>query len=297
MNEELKKKLYDYEAIPPVAAWNEIAVALDEQTNPELTKKLYDLAAAPVNNVWNKIAGELEADQEKYSRKLYHLETNPPEKTWKKISTILDEEAALHRIPSTRRIISIVKYAAAACLVGVIAFGGYKILNQKTTIPAVATKTVLPQKNLSNDQKSFVETKPALSNNLPKEGKFTQPTIARKNNLPVRLIQMTEPSFAVNATPADAFQQVSLAGNIPGSYPVVSDNDYLAFLNPDGYLVRISKKLAQTLGCIYPDRNSEQYIHCQEQLKKWGDKIAQSPVSSSPDNFIDILDIIRSVNE
>ncbi|HEY1870202.1 MAG TPA: hypothetical protein VGG71_04045, partial [Chitinophagaceae bacterium] len=255
----------------------------------------------PSNNVWNKIAGELELEQEKYSIKLYHLEIIPPASTWEKISTILDEEATLPRIPSTRRIIPIVKYAAAACLVSIIAFGGYKILNRQTNIPVVAAKKVLPQKksstNQTPDQKTFVETKPVLSNNLPKEGKFTRSTVARKNISPTRLIQMMDPSFGISPAPADPFQQASLVGNIPGSHPVVSDNDYLTFLNPDGYLVRISKKLAQTLGCIYPDRNSQQYIHCQEQLKKWGDKIAQSPVSSSPDNFMDILDIIRSVNE
>src|ERR1700751_49010 len=104
-------------------------------------------------------------------------------------------------------------------------------------------------------KKSFAETKPVLSNNLPKEGKFTQANVERKNNLlqPGHTIQTLEPSFAVNATPGNVFQQVSLSGNIPGSLPVVSDNDYLMFLNPDGYLVRISKKLAQTLGCIYTD--------------------------------------------
>ena len=31
--------------------------------------------------------------------------------------------------------------------------------------------------------------------------------------------------------------------------------------------------------------------------KKWRDKIAQSPATSSPDNFMDILNVIKSVQE
>ena len=304
MSEELKKKLFDYEVNPPLTAWSKIVAALDNQSNLEFPKKLFDLEPIPGNNVWKKITEELEAEeQEKYSLRLYHLERIPPAKTWEKISATLEEDDDLYKIPAKRRIFPFIKYAAAACLIGFIAFGAIKLLNQKTSTRAVAAKTVLPQKNSANDQtsdqkRSLVETKPVLSNNLPKEGKFTQPTVVRKSNSPARLIQMLEPSFTINATPASAFQQVSLTGNIPGSHSVVSDNDdYLMFLNPDGYLVRISKKLANTLGCVYPDKNSQQYIHCQEQLKKWGDKIAQSPVSSSPDNFMDILDIIKSVNE
>jgi hypothetical protein len=41
----------------------------------------------------------------------------------------------------------------------------------------------------------------------------------------------------------------------------------------------------------------EEYRQCQEQIKKWRDKIAQSPSSSSPNNFMDLLDIIRTVQD
>jgi hypothetical protein len=85
---------------------------------------------------------------------------------------------------------------------------------------------------------------------------------------------------------------------VAGNCPVISDADrYLSFMNPDGYLIRMSKKLADALGCNYANGNSEEYKQCQEQIKKWRDKIAQSPASSSPDNFMDLLDILKSVQD
>ena len=94
------------------------------------------------------------------------------------------------------------------------------------------------------------------------------------------------------------FRQASLTGEIPGNCSQISDADpYIMFVNPDGYLIRISKKLAETLGCVYTNGNSEQYDRCQDQIRKWRDKIAQSPATSSPDNFMDILNVIKSVQE
>src|SRR5215831_7015674 len=153
MSDELKKKLYDYEVSPPIAAWDKIAAALDEQVSAEFSKKLYNLEAVPQNNVWDKIAKELETEeQEKYSLKLYNLEIDPPAKAWEKISVALDEKNNLLQIPSKRKIIPFIKYAAAACVIGIIAFGAIKLLNEKTSTHAVASKTVLPQKNSSSDQ-------------------------------------------------------------------------------------------------------------------------------------------------
>ena len=112
------------------------------------------------------------------------------------------------------------------------------------------------------------------------------------------MTQMVDPTtVSVNSTTSD-FQQASLRGEVPGDCPLVSDADrYLMFTNPDGYLIRMSRKLAETLGCIYTKGNSREYKQCQEQIKKWRDKIAQSPATSSPDNFMGILDIIKSAQE
>jgi hypothetical protein len=310
MSEELKRKLHDYEAIPSEMMWDKIAGALDEEIITGFPQKLYEAEINPPANAWNKIAVALEQDsKDEYPAKLYNIEVAPPAGAWQKISTALEEEKALPQISSKRRIVPFIKYAAAACIIGIIAFGAFMLLNRKATDHAIANKTILPQNTSpSIVQPDSQKNSPAQivsvpTNNLPKER-----TALTKINPGLRrrfsaesgyMTQMAEPSaIAENAASASNFQQASLSGNIPGSHSLVSDADrYLTFMNPDGYLIRMSKKLAEALGCFYTNGNSEEYKQCQEQIKKWRDRIAQSPATSSPDNFMDILDIIKSVQD
>ncbi len=311
MSEELKRKLYDYEVTPSETMWNKIAAALDEEINAEFPQKLYEARITPPANAWNKIAEALEEDvKEEYPAKLYNLEVEPPAKTWQKISAALEVEKTLPRIPLKRTIVPFVRYAVAASFIGILAFGAFKLLNRKTTGHAVATKNNLPQ-NISptiiqpdSQKNSSLQPIPAITNNLPKERTvLAKADVGSRRKFPTQptryMTQMVNPSsVAISSASADNFQQTSLRGNIPGSNSWVSDADrYLMFMNPDGYLIRMSKKLAEALGCFYTNGNSEEYKQCQEQIKKWRDKIAQSPASSSPDNFMDVLDIIKTLQD
>ncbi len=307
MSEELKRKLYNYEAEPPEIVWSRVVAVLDQEINAEFPQKLYTLESTPSSDVWNRIEERLEEDiREQYPDKLYKLEVTPPPRTWNKILTLLDDEKAHPGISSKGRIISFVRYAVAACIIGLLAFGAFKLLNQKTDRGSTAVKTVSPRKDSSAAliQNPTQRLTPSPSNNLPREGSgLAQMEIKpRKKNLPEPAVAMTQmaatlPALVGSSSPSD-FRMASLKGDIPGNCSLISDADpYLMFVNPDGYLIRISKKLAETLGCIYTNGNSSEYNRCQDQIKKWRDKIAQSPATSSPDNFMDILNLIRSVQE
>ena len=305
MSEELKRKLYNYDAEPPEIVWSRIAAALDQEINDEFPQKLYDLEVTPPVSVWNEIEENLEADgKEQYATKLYNIEVTPPAQAWNKISSLLDEEKTLPNISQKGRIILFVRYAAAACIIGVLALGAFKLLNQKTVKEPVAVKAVSPAKDSVLNQNATQQLIPPQSNNLPTEGQSLArvETKSRKKNSPEPATYMTQMA-ATSPTPIGSrstsdFTQVSLTGEIPGNCSQISDADpYIMFLNPDGYLIRISKKLAETLGCVYSNGNSEQYNRCQDQIRKWRDKIAQSPATSSPDNFMDVLNVIKSVQE
>src|SRR4030095_1217122 len=306
MSEELKRKLYNYEAEPPEVVWNRIVTDLDQEINAEFPQKLYDLEQTPRSELWDRIEQGLEkGGKEQYPEKLYNIEIAPPPQAWNKILMLLDEEKSL---PGTKkgRIVSFVRYAAAACIIGVISFGAFKLLNQTTGNKAVAIKTVAPQKDSSPtlNQNPTQQPIPSVSNNLPKESSSLAQTESkhRKKTLPEAATYMTQmaatfPAAAGSKSVSD-FSQISLTGDIPGNCSLISDADpYLMFVNPDGYLIRISKKLAETLGCIYTNGNSNEYNRCQDQIKKWRDKIAQSPATSSPDNFMDILNVIKTIQE
>ena len=305
MSEELKRKLYNYEAAPPEIMWSRIGTALDQEITAEFPQKLYDLEVTPPVSVWNEIEENLEADgKEQYATKLYNIEVTPPAQAWNKISSLLDEEKTLPKISQKGRIILFVRYAAAACIIGVLALGAFKLLNQKTVKEPVAVKAVSPGKDSVLNQNATQQLIPPQSNNLPTEGQSLArvETKSRKKNWPEPATYMTQMA-ATSPTPIGSrstsdFTQVSLTGEIPGNCSQISDADpYIMFLNPDGYLIRISKKLAETLGCVYSNGNSEQYNRCQDQIRKWRDKIAQSPATSSPDNFMDVLNVIKSVQE
>lgn len=308
MSEELKRKLLNHAVNPPEKMWARIVNALSEEVDAKFPQKMYEAEITPPASVWNKISSVLEVDsREEYAEKLYQLEVAPPGEAWRKISAAIQEERAIPQIPSRRKITPFVRYAIAASVIGAMAFGGFKLLNHKSNDLGVATKTVLPQNTPPNlvqpdsSDNSMIEPAPAPSNNLPKERTASVKTsIGSRRRLPAQAVYMTQmvnPSTALINSPGH-FQQASLRGEIPGNCPVISDADrYLMFMNPDGYLIRISKKLAETLGCLYTNGNSAEYNQCQEQIKKWRDKIAQSPASSSPDNFMDLLDIIKSVQD
>lgn len=301
MREEVIKKLYDFEADPPGSVWSNINASLEEEMNPEFANKIYDAEIPPPATSWNKIVGALGVNTpDEYQNKLYNIEAEPPPGAWKNISSALDEKG---------RVLSIVKYAVAASLVGVMAFGAYKLLHQKTKDVVGIAKAKPPQKNDSTDNQpgiqknALAETDPALSNNLPKEGKFTPKAsddglVKSSRQTGKYIIQTAVPSLATSSASACEFQESSLKGEIPGNCSLVSNSDpYLMFMNPNGYLVRISKKLAETLGCFYTNGNSKEYRQCQKQIKKWGEKIAQTATTTSPDNFMNILDVIKSAQD
>jgi len=303
MSQELKRKLYNYEIDPPEIVWNRIVSALDEEITAEFPEKLYQLEVTPPANAWSKIEDGLqESAKEQYPAKLYNIQVTPPAATWNRISTLLDEENVPSKTFSRGRIIPFVRYAAAAAIVGLIAFGAFRLLNQKTGAGPVATKEVLPAKDSGVNQHGTQQLVPPVDN-LPKEPALARTeSKSKRKNLPEPATYMTQMAATLsnaNGTGSVSdFRHASLTGAIPGNCSQISDADpYLMFMNPDGYLIRISKKLAEALGCIYTNGNSDEYNRCQDQIKKWRDKIAQSPATSSPDNFMDILNVIKSVQE
>lgn len=316
MSEELKKKLFNYEEIPPETTWARIALALDEDINAQFPGRLYQAEVIPPAEIWNKIETGLGLDgQEQYAAKLYNVEVMPPVDAWQHISGTLDQETSLPMISPGKRIAPILRYAVAASLVGIVAFGVVKLLNQKTTDHGLAGKTLVPQNTSPNsirpeaNKNPDVQTVPTQGNNLPPEKTELVKinSISRKRLSTNQVDQtfqapyMTQTPDLVNAVNAEAapnFQQASLTGEVPGNCPLIADVDrYLNFMNPDGSLIRVSKKLADAVGCFYSNGSSDEYKQCQEQIKKWRDKISQSSLAPSADHFMDILDILKSVQD
>jgi hypothetical protein len=302
MSEELKNKLYNYEVDPPGTTWSRLAAILDDE-NSLLTQKLYSLEVTPPNGAWANVLQALEkANTENYDTRLYNFEAAPPADTWERILDELETEKTSPKLYPARRFNLFIKYAIAACLVGVIAFAAFQFLKTRTG-RSVAGVTVLPPKTPETvkpiEQKNSASKETVISNNLPKGDISKTNKPQQKKAFLQQIGYMTElanPMIAdINPQASENFQQAVLRGEVPGNCSLISETDpYMTFMNPEGYLIRISKKLAETLGCVYSNKSSQNNNPCESQINEWRNKIAQSPVNSSTDNFMDVLNIIKS---
>jgi len=314
MNEEVKRKLCNLEVDPPGKMWGRISAALDDEVAAEFSSQLYDLEIRPPSKVWSSVAAALDAGVAiNFPQKLYNLEVQPPIDSWNKISIALDKEKAVPRISPVKRRIPAYKYAVAASLLALIGFGvkwlttervGPEIVQnnrtQKTEVqPKTENNQPGPQTTISTE-----EQKSALTNNLPKEGPrqvvaATATTVKsntrRPGNYMTAAYKMPKPQFAS----PDGFCMANLKTNAPGHEPKFSEAAYryIVFENDNCDLVRISKKLAEKLGCTISDQNTVEYQNCIQQLKKWSEKIAQMNITPSADNFMNIFELLKSTEE
>jgi len=169
-----EKKLYDYEVNPPQQVWTQISSALDDfHLEKSFKKKLETIKAEPPNSNWEKIEKYLNTEiADTVPAKLYNLTETPPPDLWSRIDErLVDDDfnkklaeklAAIEETPPVgnwRRIaanlkteipvVSIgksysrtVRYAAAAVVIGLIAWGGVTLFNntKKTTIAESSTE-------------------------------------------------------------------------------------------------------------------------------------------------------------
>lgn len=310
MSEDLKKKMHDFEVNPPAMVWDKLAAELNE-IPAALGQKINAIQVAPPAGMWDKITSSIDEEATlQFPSKLAAMEVAPPTTAWKNISTTLHEN---DQQSSPGRVIPFFRYAVAASVVLALAFGAYRlffnhsavpesvVLNeeQKNETPVIKNDTAPSQ---SNDQ---VDTTKTIipSNNLPKEdlavttGQHHQNTkIVQRQQAAAYMNQLVNTSKVATVSNFN-FENVNLKGNIPANNFYVNnsnENRYLIFVNPDGKLVKISKKLAEQLGCIYGSGNDQQ---CLDKVKQWKDKIAQAPVSASTDNFMDIINMLKSLQE
>ena len=69
---------------------------------------------------------------------------------------------------------------------------------------------------------------------------------------------------------------------------------YVLLMTPDGQFIRMSKKLSDLVCCV---AGEDQDAECRDQMSNWRQKIASSTHSASPGNFMDILNLVKSLQE
>lgn len=325
ISDSFPNTLYNAVAEPPAGTWETIANTLsEEELSHGFPSTLYNAEATPPAATWQHIAAALDGEQNEnyqFASTLYNMEAMPPAATWKNIAAALDEE------PRRRKVIALfIRYAAAAVLVGAVAFAAFRLIGNNGN---GKTKTVDPVANTGNGTKPSVPAtddqhkngEPSKENNTtdqPVETDQTRDDLALENSkrtmaslsmsdkskiahqtsqyvaadAPVSTISAVEYLAPQNTYRDIECSEVSTPGFFAGYSPTMDmASRYIMFKTPDGRLVRMSKKLGDLVCCVSGDEVDE---NCENQLDKWRRKIANAP---SAGNFMDIMNLVSTLKD
>lgn len=309
MSSGLSNRMYNYEVAPPAAAWEKIASELDNsELSEKISSKLYNIQIAPPVYVWQNIAVALDESAlvDHYAGKLAGIEIAPPLGAWNKIKTSLDAE---QEVSSERRRISpFIKYAAAAAIIGFLAWGGIAIFTNKSGEPKLANQqSTQPgensQKTSEDKTLNFTDENIAVSdiNASLQEARNDAALEASKKTYARLDVAVTRRSKIKNAADfffvSDNYEPTGTRGiNEEPEETSFTDisNRYIMLMTPDGKIIRMSKKLKELVCCV---SGEEEDKDCVDQMKKWREKIANPSATHSSSNFMDILSLVNSMQD
>jgi hypothetical protein len=256
----LQNKLYNYEQTPPEKVWGKIVAALDEShVADKFPSKIYNAEAAPPADAWEKIAGSLNADNS--------------------------------GIPalSQKRFVFL-RYAAAAVFIGFVTFTILR-LTGRNNIELNKQGKVIAKKSVTSDKKGIV----LPNNNIPTDISAEAPSINGEDESSNPVAVTEQPKVLIKKVKA----KYAVSDNITAADPVYAYNDdapnladrYIMLVTPNG-VIRMSKKWGNLVCCV---SGQEQDEDCKDQIKKWQEKLACSPATSTG-NFIDILSLVSSLD-
>lgn len=274
-------KLYDFEVAPPVGVWEHIAAELDELNEYKtVSQKLQHIQISPPASLWNNIKNELEEGQsfEIIARKLSNVQVPPPVMAWTNIQRQLDGEKKTARvIPIKSSRSRWVRYAVAACVVGLLGILGYYLSVNSSKDVAIIKEGIA---------KNNTETAPP-----PTDSKTIQPVAPKAAaNAPATAKSQSEGIVAAMPSP------VVKTGNMYA--PTIEKNEeiqgrYIMLMTENGDVVRLAKRLKGIADCIAGEDNS---IDCNQQIAQWQEQMVKTPLPSTPDNFLDILELANKEN-
>lgn len=304
MSSGSEHKIYHYELTPPPGVWEKIAAELDEsELSLKFPERLRSFKVAPPVEAWSTIAAILAGSSfvNDYSAKLESLEVNPPLNTWNKIQSELNTEEP---VPARRRISPWIRYAAAAAIIGLIAWGASRQFNTKSGNSIVQEQPKIPPLTPNTNIVATTEPQPGLTaetvttsddearNDAALEA--SKKTFAKLDlSIPSKLKHAAAFSFASDnfeptiTTRGPEFESADMEC-------INLANRYIVLMTPEGNIIRMSKKLTDLVCCVSGEIEEKD---CQDQMKKWREKIAYAPSGHSAGNFIELLNLVNSLQE
>lgn len=306
MSSGIENKMYNLEVMPPAAVWEKIAEELDESAlSLQFSSRLHSIEIIPPTRVWESIAASLNEPllENDFAEKLTNIHITPPSAVWNKITNSLDAENETPLFKQ-RKISPLLKYAAAAVITGFLAWGGVQLLTKNSEINDTSKQAII-QSNSVTETAAII---PTLDENIAlkditaslEEARNDAALEASKKTF-ARLDNITTSSKIKNAADfyfvTDNFEPADTRGfnTDPIATPSVDiTNRYIMLMTPDGNIIRMSKKLRELVCCV---SGEDQDKDCLDQMKKWRENIGNPSAIHSSSNFIDVLDIIKCMQE
>ncbi|MBC7946941.1 MAG: hypothetical protein H7Y42_03610 [Chitinophagaceae bacterium] len=252
----IQKRLYDLEQTPPVGTWDRIAAALDE----------------------SHLSNE-------FPSKLYNAEALPPAAAWDKIASAI-APAATKVVPMRRGFTPILRYAAAAILIGLVALGVFNLTSNDSSSGVAET-----QNNPSISTKESTPEVAIVTPDAPAEVRQTTPDNSSNAIASTQGVNTTKARKARNYSSSSRIETAPVYASYE-SGSAIADR-YVMLMTPNG-IVRMSKKLGDMVCCV---AGAEQDDDCKDQLKKLQEKMATSSMTHSTGNFMDILSLVSSLSD
>ena len=305
MSSTVQHKLLGLAFTPPEGLWQKITAELDDSASGyKFPTQLREMEVTPPVNCWKNILTQLDLEMtaDDMAAKLYAAEAAPPAAAWEKIRANLDAEIS---IPERRRIAPVVRYAAAAALVGFLAFGAIRLFDRDTIAPDTAaankkvetTTSVFPvTDNELPVNEANVKVIPADDEEARSDAALeaSKKTFA-KLDVPSRKRVAVASQFSFsNFIPSEELSEHGSSGyeEALSAEPDFA-NRYIVLMTPDGHFIRMSKKLSDLVCCVSGEEEDED---CKLQMKKWRKQLAGSG-ASHPGNFMDILNLVGSLRD
>ena len=344
MSSGLSHKKYNYEVPPPAGVWDNISAELDEvELSKNLSSKLYNIQIAAPAGIWADIANELDESEhfQNISSKLNNIQVAPPAGIWENIAVTLDESTLINKIaerlqntevappatawnkivaeldevheaavPDRRWLSPFVRYAAAASIIGLIAFSALQLFKNKgtnendgivkgsTPVPEKINSIVPPVKEeaTSFDIPEAIADAEEVRNDAALEA--SKKTYAKLDKPVSAKMDMAAAFYFNNALSTGTTRSLDYMFDVPDEEPITNNNNsnsrYIMLMTPDGNIIRMSKKLGNLICCV---SGEEQDDDCMHQLNQWKEKLANSYAGHSPGNFMDIFSLVNSLQD
>ncbi|MCO5237027.1 MAG: hypothetical protein M9933_12230 [Chitinophagaceae bacterium] len=293
-------------------------------------KELYNHKISPPGEVWEKIEHDLDNEFLVFRHKLLFNEVAPPDHSWSRIAIALDTQKET-RISAFKKWLGV---GVAAALLGISFFTVNYFITEKSNTGASSGNpdtAQLPvhkenhQSTKKEEARGGIHQKPDVTAAIPliasdyQPKRNIQPAATTTGEPEIVTREETEHHFSISSVPpdptpvSDRYRIESttdrkirnLKGEIKEDVSLLDlPNSYFYITGPNGESVRVSAKFRHTIQYLNGNETEEmldvilrESRYWRNQFKTWKEKVGHSSFVPTSQNFMDIAELMKLLQE